>query len=75
MFNGLSRLWNRSSLSLEKMWFLRDPSALDAASIEPAVRKILGEIRTFGVGILKNNVPSELCDEVNRDFREYCKQS
>ena len=75
MFNGLSRLWNRSSLSREKMWFLQDASSIEAASLEPAVKKVLHEIRTHGIGIIKNNISAELCDEANRDFRDYCRQS
>jgi hypothetical protein len=55
MLKNLTRRWNRSSLSLDEMWFLRDASAIDAASIEAAVKDVLEQIRSNGVGPMSSS--------------------
>jgi phytanoyl-CoA hydroxylase len=57
------------------MWFLQDGASLERQDLAPRVREALSGIRTSGVAILKNNIPAELCDEVNRDFGEYCEKA
>jgi len=75
MFRKLiRRLSDRRDLSLDKMWFLQDGGARLAESrLDTLVKKSLEELGTNGITVLRSNVPPEICDDVVRDFRNYCK--
>lgn len=67
------RAWNAAALSLEEMWFLKDPgAATTGAALDSAVRGHLDELRVLGVTVIRNAIDSSLCDAVVRDFGRYC---